>query len=164
VNSHGQSPSPPPKRVRFASSSRSPSPTKLWSLPHKPCDECDHFLEHLRTGHDQKSDDICKKLVEAWFHGKLRVIDRHRNKISKGKFLKEEINVFLHSAGLPEWDAQSPLYRWFLSDVNKLSRNEIKASRPWRLVVRKTSKEEYRQLLKKLVQEIESDGNDAVAQ
>lgn len=71
--------------------------------------------------------------------------------------------MFLRSVGLPEWDAQSPLYRWFLSNVNKLSRNEIKASRPWRLV-RKTSKEEYRQLLKKLLQEIESDGDDAVAE
>lgn len=97
---------------------------------------------------------VAKELVKTWFEANFKVLDKSPSSssisqannqdeqelvITKGHFLKHEINPFLISLGFEEWNPRSKLYKdWFLRDYLHQSEVQMRQARPW-VLARKVS-------------------------
>lgn len=130
-------------------------------MPSHTCDRCEDLIHHWRNSHTERDEEMCKKLVAAWFRGNFDVIVSDNDAppgmvvVRRSTFLRKEINPFLRSLGFRAWSSTSSLYtEWFLRELNGLSTSQLRRDREFRFL-RRTSRSGYRDMLQSLLAELD---------
>jgi hypothetical protein len=80
---------------------------------------------------------MIKHIVRAWFNANFHLPSadnqQHVIAVPRKVLLNEHINPFLSSISLDTWHTRSPLYKWFVSEVLRVSAAQVQRGSAWKL-------------------------------
>jgi hypothetical protein len=103
----------------------------------RACAECVAYAQHVQRAHQEPLTDMTKHIVRAWFDANFQLYStenqQHIIAVPRKVLLNEHINPFLASVGLDTWYTRSPLYKWFVSEVLRVSAAQVQKGSAWKL-------------------------------